>query len=163
MKKDLFDLNDEVAETLRFLSPEAKSRNVSLRSKLTAAPLRINGDPIQLEQILSNLILNAFDAVSDGGQVRKVVKVKTTRVGNFAEVSVADSGPGVPADVMNQIFAPFYSTKSHGMGMGLPIVRRIVEAHNGSITVANESGAVFRVRLPLRGVSETKAADFQLR
>jgi C4-dicarboxylate-specific signal transduction histidine kinase len=143
------DLNDEVSEALNFLSAEAKCRNVSLRSKLAAAPLRVNGDPIQLEQVLSNLILNAFDAVADDGQARKVVKVKTARVGNFAEVSIADSGPGVPPDAMKKIFEPFYSTKEYGMGMGLSIVRTIVEAHNGTISVENGSGAVFRVRLPL--------------
>jgi C4-dicarboxylate-specific signal transduction histidine kinase len=143
------DLNDEISEVLRFLSAEVRSRNVSLRSKLTAVPLCVNGDPIQLEQVFSNLILNALDAVSDTEQVRKVVKVKTTRVGNFAEVSIADSGPGVPPDAMKKIFDPFYSTKEHGMGMGLSIVRTIVEAHNGTISVENGSGAVFRVRLPL--------------
>lgn len=148
-ERKTFDLNDDVAEAVRFLSPEAKSRNVSLRTKLTAAPLRVNGDPIQLGQVLSNLVLNAFDAVSEGGQVRRAVRIKTKRVGNFAEVSIADSGPGVPPDAMNKVFDPFYSTKEHGMGMGLSIVRTIVEAHDGSVQVENGSGAVFRVRLPL--------------
>ena len=148
-ERKTFDLNDDVIEAVRFLSPEAKSRNVSLRTKLTAAPLRVNGDPIQLGQVLSNLVLNAFDAVSEGGQVRRAVRIKTKRVGNFAEVSIADSGPGVPPDAMNKVFDPFYSTKEHGMGMGLSIVRTIVEAHDGSVQVENGSGAVFRVRLPL--------------
>ena len=147
-----FDLNDQVAETVKFLSPEARSRDIALRSKPNGAPLPINGDPIQLQQVLSNLILNALDATSDTSEPEKAVTVATTRTGNFAEVSIADTGPGVSPEAAKKIFDPFFSTKDHGMGMGLSIVRTIVETHNGRIEVDNrngEKGAVFRVKLPL--------------
>ena len=147
-----FDLNDQVAETVRFLSPEARSRDIVLRSKPNGAPLPINGDPIQLQQVLSNLILNALDATSDTSEPEKAVTVATTRTGNFAEVSIADTGPGVSPEAAKKIFDPFFSTKDHGMGMGLSIVRTIVETHNGHIEVDNRNGAkgaVFRVKLPL--------------
>ena len=150
-RKD-FDLNDQVAETVKFLAPEARSREIVLRSKLNGAPLRINGDPIQLQQVLSNLILNAVDATSDTTQAEKAVTVATTRNGKFAEISVADTGPGVSEEAAKKIFDPFFSTKDHGMGMGLSIVRTIVEAHHGHIEVDNRNGAngaVFRVKLPL--------------
>ena len=152
LEKKAIDINDQVAETLKFLAPEAKSRGVVLRNKLNGASLRISGDPIQLQQVFSNLILNGFDATSDATRAEKAVTVTTTRNGRFAEISVADTGPGVSEDVAKKIFDPFYSTKDHGMGMGLSIVRTIVEAHNGHIEVAegNEAnGAVFRVKLPL--------------
>ena len=133
VERQSFDLNDHVAETLKFMSPEAKSRETILRSELNGAPLRINGDPIQLQQVLSNLILNGFDATSETTQAEKAVTVATMRHGRFAEISIADTGPGVSEDAAKRIFDPFYSTKEHGMGMGLSIVRTIVEAHNGQI------------------------------
>jgi C4-dicarboxylate-specific signal transduction histidine kinase len=104
-----------------------------------------------LEQVLSNLILNAMDAMSETRQSEKVVSVETALDRNCAEVAIADRGPGVPPEAAGKIFDPFYSTKEHGMGMGLAIVRTIVEAHNGDIKVENadHGGAVFRVKLPL--------------
>ena len=150
-RKD-FDFNDQVAKQSNSSSPEARSREIVLRSKLNGAPLRISGDPIQLQQVFSNLILNGFDATSDTTQAEKAVTVATTRNGKFAEISVADTGPGVSQEAAKKIFDPFFSTKDHGMGMGLSIVRTIVEAHNGQIEVDNRNGAngaVFRVKLPL--------------
>ena len=142
---------ETASKTLKFLAPEARSREVALGSKLNGAPLRINGDAIQLQQVLSNLILNGFDATSEA-QSEKAVTVATRRNGRLAEISVADTGPGVSEEAAKKIFDPFFSTKDHGMGMGLSIVRTIVEAHNGHIEVDNRNGtkgAVFRVKLPL--------------
>jgi signal transduction histidine kinase len=144
-----FDLNDRVAETVKFLSAEARARDIVLQSKLTGAPLRIKGDPIQLQQVFSNLILNALDAASDMTLVERTVTVATTHDRKFAEISIADTGRGVSEEAAKKIFDPFYSTKKHGMGMGLSIVRTIVTTHNGQIKVENRKGAVFRVRLPL--------------
>ena len=144
-----FDLNDQVIEAVKFLSAQAKSGEIGLRSELTRTPLRINGDPIHLQQVLSNLILNAMDAVSDATLVERAVTVTTTQDRGFAEVSVADTGPGVPPEAAKKIFDPFFSTKKQGMGMGLSIARTIVTAHNGQIAVENQNGAVFRIRLPL--------------
>ena len=146
------EINNEVAEAIKFLSPEARSREVVLQSKLNGAPLRVNGDPVQLQQVLSNLILNGLDATAATKQADKVVRVETRRNGKFAEISVADTGPGVSPDAAKKIFDPFFSTKDHGMGMGLSIVRTILETHNGQIEVDNRNGAkgaVFRVKLPL--------------
>ena len=147
-----FDLNEIIAETIKFLSPEARSRDILLRSKPNGTPLRINGDAIQLQQVLSNLILNALDATSDTRQGEKAVSVEATHDGKFAEISIADTGPGVSPEAAKKIFDPFFSTKDHGMGMGLSIVRTILEAHHGQIEVDNRNGAkgaVFRVKLPL--------------
>src|SRR5215203_6617042 len=77
LEKKAIDINDQVAETLKFLTPEAKARDIALRSKLNGAPLRISGDPIQLQQVFSNLILNGFDATSDATQAEKAVTVTT--------------------------------------------------------------------------------------
>jgi signal transduction histidine kinase len=144
-----FDLNDKVFEAFEFLSAQAKSREIKMRSELTKSPLRVNGDPIQLQQVLANLILNAMDAVSDATLVERSVTVRTVHDRKFAEISIEDTGPGVPPEVVKKIFDPFFSTKENGMGMGLSIVRTIVTAHDGQIQVENLNGAVFRVRLPL--------------
>ena len=98
------------------------------------------------------MVLNAFDATSDTSGPEKAVTVATTRNGKFAEVSVSDTGPGVSQEAAKRIFDPFFSTKDHGMGMGLSIVRTIVETHDGHIEVDRRNGArgaVFRVKLPL--------------
>ena len=144
-----FDLNGLVAETLNFLSSQARSRNIVLRSELAGTPLQIKGDPIQLQQVLSNLILNAMDAVSDCAPSGRAVSVTSARNEKFAEVSVADTGPGIPPEALKAIFEPFFSTKKHGMGMGLSIARTIVAAHGGLIEAENRNGAVLRMRLPL--------------
>jgi signal transduction histidine kinase/ABC-type uncharacterized transport system substrate-binding protein len=141
------DLNVLVSEVVNFLSAQAKSLEIRMRSELTSMPLRINGDPVQLQQVLSNLILNAMDAVSDATE--RAIRVTTTRHPRFAEISIGDTGPGVTQESLKKIFDPFFSTKPHGMGMGLSIARTIVTAHQGEIAVENQNGAVFRIRLPL--------------
>jgi len=95
---------------------------------------------------------DALDATSDTRHGEKAVSVEAAHDGNFAEMLIADTGPGVSAEAAQKVFDPFFSTKKHGMGMGLSIVRTIVEAHNGRIEVDNRNGgngAVFRIRLPL--------------
>ena len=120
-----------------------------MRTEPTRTPLRIFGDPIQLQQVISNLVLNAMDAVLDTPPTQRAVTVTTTRGQRCAEICVADTGPGVPPEIAAKIFEPFFSTKEHGMGMGLSIARTIVTAHDGHIDVENRNGAVFRIRLPL--------------
>jgi signal transduction histidine kinase len=144
-----FDLNDLVVESAEFLSAQARAREITMRIVPTRMPLRINGDPIQLQQVLSNVILNAMDAVLDVPHNQRTVTVTTTKDARFAEICVADTGPGVAPESATKIFEPFFSTKDHGMGMGLSIARTIVKAHDGQIDFENRNGAVFRIRLPL--------------
>jgi signal transduction histidine kinase len=114
-------------------------------------PLVIKGDQIQLQQVLINVIVNAMDAMSNVSGVERKVTVWTARVENLAEVSIADTGPGMPPDQLKTVFDPFVTTKSDGMGMGLSIARTIVEAHTGRIWAGNQTGAgaIFRIVLPL--------------
>jgi signal transduction histidine kinase len=81
----------------------------------------------------------------------RIISIRTSRAGNFAELSVSDRGPGIPEDKLKAVFEPFYTSKPEGMGMGLSIARTIVEAHDGSISAKNRDhgGVSFRISLPL--------------
>jgi two-component system nitrogen regulation sensor histidine kinase GlnL len=128
------------------------------------APLQ--GDPHQLRQLFTNLLTNAFEAMGGSGRVtisaqQLAVEEEPAAGGELnavpmIQVDVADSGPGVPADVMDRIFSPFFTTKPQGSGLGLAIVRKIVDAHDGRIDVSAgaQGGTRFRVTLPVSGTHE---------
>ena len=145
------DLNDIVQETINFVSAIAYLRGIDLRTSLTDVSLPIRGDSIQLQQVIMNLLLNAADAMAQSDPALRSTTVNTKRVDCFAELSVTDTGPGIPFDKIASVFDPFFTTKASGMGMGLSIARSIVEAHGGEISVENgsEGGAIFRVKLPI--------------
>ena len=145
------DLNEIAGESIELLSPLSIAREVNLSGFTAPMSLPIRGDPIQIQQVIVNLIVNAMDAMSKVPKAQRRVTVDTARADNFAEVSVSDTGPGIPSQKLKEVFEPFFTTKAQGMGMGLSIARTIVEAHNGRIWAENKagSGAVFRVSLPL--------------
>jgi signal transduction histidine kinase len=145
------DLNGLVRETIEFVAAVAVARQVNLRGFVGLTPLSIRGDRIQLQQVIVNLIVNAMDAMTAQPSAERRIFVSTARVDEFAEISVSDTGPGIPPAMTKEVFERFFTTKPHGMGMGLAIARTIVEAHNGRIWVENkvEGGATFNVRLPL--------------
>jgi signal transduction histidine kinase len=145
------DLNEVVVEALDLLSHLAASREINADCFRTPLSLPINGDRVQLQQVLINLIVNAMDALSNKAPGERQIKVWTERLPSQAEVCVSDNGPGIEASKLGEVFEPFYSTKPHGMGMGLSIARTIVEAHGGEISAERprEGGTLFRLRLPL--------------
>jgi signal transduction histidine kinase len=145
------DLNDLVRETVEFLSALAIARKFELVSRITQNALPILGDRIQLQQVILNLVVNGIDAMKDTPSENRIISIRTSRVEKFAELSVSDRGPGIPDDKLKEVFEPFYTSKSGGMGMGLSIARTIVEAHHGLIWAKNRDhgGASFRIRLPL--------------
>ena len=144
------DLNDLVRETVEFLSALAIARRFELLSLITLDALPILGDRIQLQQVILNLVVNGIDAMKDTPTENRIISIRTSRVENFAELSVSDHGLGISEDKLKAVFEPFYTSKAEGMGMGLSIARTIVEAHNGLIWAKNrEGGASFQIRLPL--------------
>ena len=146
-----FDLNDLIGETMSFLAALAVGRQVQIFRALTPQPLPVNGDRIQLQQVILNLILNAIEAMSEMTVADRHIRVSSRSHNGFAEVSIADQGPGISSDLLSRVFEPFFTTKAHGMGMGLSIARTIVEAHQGQLLAESRAGAgaLFRVRLPL--------------
>jgi C4-dicarboxylate-specific signal transduction histidine kinase len=145
------DLNDVARETVEFLSALAVARNVKLTSLITQNKLPILGDRIQLQQVILNLVVNGIDAMKDTPTENRIISIRTSRIEQFAELSVSDRGPGIPEDKSKEIFEPFFTSKAKGMGMGLSIARTIIEAHGGLIWAKNRNrgGASFRIRLPL--------------
>jgi len=148
------DLNETVGEAIGFLNALADGRRIALTYAPSASALGVKGDPVQLQQVILNLIINAIDAISEAGTKEREVSVTTALSGPSAEIRVADSGPGIAAGDLQSVFNPFFTTKPQGMGMGLAIVRTIVEAHRGKISAENKSsgGALFHDQAPGRAL-----------
>ena len=148
-----FDLNEVVEETIGFFSALAVGRNFKMANVITQDALPILGDRIQLQQVILNLVVNGIDAMKDTPDENRIITIRTSRVENFAQLTVSDHGSGIPEDKLKEVFEPFFTSKPEGMGMGLSIARTIIEAHNGQISARNRdhSGATFRIRLPLVG------------
>jgi PAS domain S-box-containing protein len=145
------DINELVGRTVGLVRGESLLRGVNVRVVPAAESLRVVGDPVQLEQVLLNLLVNALEATA-GGNAPRIVTVRIARdADRLVDVSVEDTGPGVASGSESQVFEPFHTTKPTGMGMGLAIARSIVEAHGGTIRAWNrpEGGAVFMFALPI--------------
>jgi C4-dicarboxylate-specific signal transduction histidine kinase len=143
-------LDGLVSDVESLMQADAASRHVSLSWSVDPGLPPISGDRVHLSQVLINLIMNAMDAVIDGGTPDRRVAIRARRnAESDIELTVRDSGAGIPADSLDRIFDPFFTTKANGMGMGLSVCRTIVDAHNGALTAANDpaGGAIFMVRL----------------
>jgi signal transduction histidine kinase len=151
------ELNEMVQEVIDFLSSQISVHGISLSAQFVQPALRLRADRIQLQQVILNLIMNAMDAVESTQGCLRTIVVRTSLVNRaLAEVSIEDSGPGIPPGKEKEIFEPFYTTKEAGMGMGLSISRTIIENHGGEIHAENRStgGASFRFTLPLSTSSQ---------
>jgi len=139
-----------VQDVAGLVANDALIREVNVRLSLPPTPLTVRGDRIQLQQAMLNVLMNAFEAVAEGTDGRLVEVDAHATGGHGVLIEVSDTGPGLPVPA-TRIFEAFYTTKTSGMGMGLPIVRTIVEAHGGSIRAANNprGGAVLSLELPL--------------
>jgi signal transduction histidine kinase len=150
-----FLLRRLVEDVLASLGPQLAATGITAEVRVREDQC-ITADREMLRRAVLNLVLNAVDAMQAGGAL--TIAAADTPQG--AELEIADSGPGLPADVLPRVFEPFFTTKNDGTGLGLAIVSRIIEAHGGSITAANgpEGGAVFTLRIPRLGVETREAA-----
>jgi C4-dicarboxylate-specific signal transduction histidine kinase len=149
------DMNDVVRGVVKLVSSDAIIRGVSIASDLAGEPLIVLGDRVQLQQVVLNLLLNAMEAMVEGGYAERAVVVRTRLAGRGVEVFVEDTGPGLAPGAPDLIFEPFYTTKASGMGMGLSISRSIVHAHNGAIWARSNPrrGATVHFALPVAGAT----------
>jgi signal transduction histidine kinase len=145
------DLNDTVPELVKIVSPEIAKRGVILRTALTPDALPVRADPIHMQQVIMNLVMNGMDAMEDEPGPRNLT-IRTRRNAEYdlAEVRISDSGKGIPVDNLRNIFDAFVTTKPQGTGLGLPIARTIVESYGGTIWAENRHrGAAFSFTIPL--------------
>jgi PAS domain S-box-containing protein len=144
-ERDLVDINPVIGEMVFLLSSEAVRHNILVRTDLAADLPKVIVDRVQVQQVLMNLMINGIDAMKDMNGARELV-IKSQRADNDQLlVSVSDTGVGLPPEQVDQIFNAFFTTKSHGTGMGLRISRSIVESHGGRLWAAPNSqrGASF--------------------
>jgi signal transduction histidine kinase len=151
------DLNDIVVETLELIKPEVRAKNLSLVTELHQGPLMGRLNTHLLKVAIAHLLRNAIEATRPRGTIR----VRTTQDKHFAVLAIQDTGKGMPPDVVDKVFVPFYTTKIGGTGLGMVFVRQIVDEHRGVITLESKvgRGTTVTLRLPLRfaeapGVSE---------
>jgi signal transduction histidine kinase/DNA-binding response OmpR family regulator len=150
-RKDRFDLNIAINEVIVLARNAIANSDVSARTHLAEELSPVDGDRVQLQQVILNLILNAVEAMSSVEAGARELLISTEHIGtNGVRVAVRDTGPGIDPEHLNRIFEAFYTTKSGGVGMGLSICRSIIDAHGGRLWAeANEPrGAIFRFTLP---------------
>ena len=147
-------LQSIVEEVVEVASADAELKQIDLQAELVEAPLHIYGDPMRLNQVITNLVSNAIHYTPEGGQI--VVRVERQELveKSYAVVCVRDNGIGISTDNLSHVFEPFFrASKNHenGSGLGLYIVKEIVRLHNGQVTVSSEvgKGTSFFVRLAL--------------
>ncbi|HKA61253.1 MAG TPA: ATP-binding protein [Methylomirabilota bacterium] len=149
------DLNDLARNVVALISNDALLRNVTIELRPALALPAALGDPVQLQQVMLNLLANGITAAANGAGTARKVTMWTAAHDGHVEFGVHDSGKGIAEDLLSRLFEPFFTTKSDGLGMGLTISRSIVEAHGGEISAENHprGGATFRVWLPSRRVA----------
>ena len=150
-RNDRFDLNEAIDEVIGLARSAIAKNGVSVQTRLAEGLLAVQGDRVQLQQVVLNLILNAVEAMSAVDEGVRELLLSTEQSETYGVlVAVRDSGPGIDPERREHVFDAFYTTKSSGVGMGLSICRSIIGAHGGRLWVdENEPrGAVFQFTLP---------------
>ena len=149
-RKIWFDLNEAVRDVIALTHSEVLTRGVSLQTRLATDLALVEGDRIQLQQVILNLILNAIEAMSGIDEGSRELLISTEGEASGVIVSVRDLGLGLDPQSVDRLFDAFYTTKSEGMGMGLSISRSIIEAHGGRLWVSANvpRGAIFQFTVP---------------
>src|SRR6267378_659602 len=155
-RKELLDINMAILEVTGLIDGEATRNGVTVSTQLAHHLPRIEGDRVQLQQVMLNLILNAIQAMSELRDGIRELHISTENVQSKGVcAAVRDSGPGLSPEKLGRLFEPFYTTKSNGMGMGLSICRSIIEAHGGRLWATGHAsqGALFRFTIPAGVIS----------
>jgi signal transduction histidine kinase len=150
LHKKPIDLRSVVDESLGLVAHDTRQRQVETILDLSSTPCVVDGDQVLLVQVLVNLLRNAIDALAETPASSRQITIRTAGTAASVEISVSDTGAGLPAEIVAMLFTPFATTKAHGLGVGLAIAQRIVEAHGGTIGASDNrgAGATFTVTLP---------------
>src|SRR5262245_52807153 len=139
-KPEIVDLNQLVSSTLHLLHSELITRNIHTETALAEGLPNISGDPVELQQVLLNALMNAIEAMSAKPAGQRVLKIMTRADGNQVQAVIVDSGDGISPEHQARIFQPFFTTKAQGLGLGLSICATIMKAHGGELGIENNSG-----------------------
>jgi C4-dicarboxylate-specific signal transduction histidine kinase len=150
-RKDAVEINDAILEVIALTRTEAANHSVSVRTHLAEGLPHVQGDRVQLQQVLLNLIINAIEAMRDVGEEERDLLISTRNEPDGVSVEVRDSGPGFAPAALERVFEAFYTTKPDGLGLGLSICRSIIEAHNGRLWASPNvpRGAIFGFTAPV--------------
>jgi two-component system sensor kinase FixL len=153
LEHSLLELNVLADEVISLVRPEADSRKIRIAIEPVSSLPPVSGDRVQLQQVLLNLLLNAMDAMDDSAPDDRRITVRVEAAGAQVEIAVSDTGHGIPAGKLDQVFEPFFSTKPNGLGMGLAISSGIIKAIGGNIRAKNNEagGATIAFTLPAAG------------
>jgi PAS domain S-box-containing protein len=151
-RKDAVAIDDAILEVIAITRAEAASNRVSVRTQFADGLPRVQGDRVQLQQVILNLIVNAIQAMRGSGEGARELQISIDAVPSEGgvRVGVRDTGPGLSPESLSRLFEPFYTTKPEGMGMGLSICRSIIEAHGGRLSAipCEPHGALFQFTIP---------------
>ncbi|SIO17909.1 PAS domain S-box-containing protein [Bradyrhizobium erythrophlei] len=149
-RRDAVAINDAILEVIALTRTEVANNSVAVRTQLAEGLPRVQGDRVQLQQVLLNLIINAIEAMRDVGEEERELLISTRNEPDGVSVEVRDSGPGFAPAALERVFEAFYTTKPGGLGLGLSICRSIIEAHDGRLWASPNvpRGAIFRFTAP---------------
>jgi signal transduction histidine kinase len=151
-RKDAVAIDDAILEVIALTRAEAANNSVSVRTQFAEGLPRVQGDRVQLQQVMLNLILNAIQSMSGVADGNRELQISIDAVPSegSVRVGVRDTGPGLSPESLPRLFEPFYTTKPEGMGMGLSICRSIIEAHGGRLCAipCEPQGALFQFTIP---------------
>ena len=150
-KRARCDLAEVIDDSIGFIESAAKNSSIRIVREIQGMRPELMADQVMLEQVLLNLMRNAIEAMNEAPPERRLLVVKLSQRENQMEIRVIDRGFGIPSEVQEKLFTPFFSTKPEGMGMGLNICRSIIEFHQGRLWVENnpEGGSIFVITLPI--------------
>jgi signal transduction histidine kinase len=150
--RELLDIDKLVREVLMFARGEIENQNIVVRTELDENLSEVLVNRIQLQQVVLNLVMNGIDAMATLGSRARVLKLRSGQNGSSSvTLTVEDAGTGIDKNIIGRIFEAFFTTKAHGMGMGLSICRSIVVAHGGELFASPGElyGSIFKLELPI--------------
>ncbi len=151
-RMEKLDINGAILEVVGLIQSEVVKNGITARMELAESLPHIQGDRVQLQQVILNLMINSIQAMSDLAGGERELHVTTELIASEGvRLAVRDSGPGLSAENLQRLFAPFYTTKPNGMGMGLSICRSIIENHGGRLWASqiDPQGALFQFTIPV--------------
>jgi two-component system sensor kinase FixL len=145
------DINTAVREVLKLVRGDLLNHKITLKVDLAPQLPAVNGDTVQIQQVMLNLLINGCEAMADAKPTNRRLRIRSLHAGGVVRISVADQGRGIAAGDLEKIFEPFFTTKTQGMGMGLAICRTIITAHGGQLWAEgnNDRGTSFHFTLPV--------------